>query len=96
MVRAQPSENTLLLAVTAVHAWGCFVEMLGHEFLRRDPPVGQPMLKVKHLYLFAVHNWILTAHHWILMLNYMLRSPSYLQVHESNTRPVQVREMQAD
>ncbi len=46
VAKGQVSESTLLQAVTAVHAWGCFVELLGHEFLKRDPPVGPPMLKV--------------------------------------------------
>lgn len=33
-------------ATAAVHAWGCYTELLGEVFLTRDPPVGQPMLKV--------------------------------------------------
>ena len=43
---AEPSEAAVALAASAVHAWGCYVELLGASFLTRDPPVGQPMLKV--------------------------------------------------
>lgn len=32
--------------MAAVQAWGCYAELLGEAFLTRDPPVGQPMLKV--------------------------------------------------
>lgn len=44
---AVPSTATLTAAVGAVRAWGCYVELLGSQFLQKDPPVGQPMLKVK-------------------------------------------------
>ncbi|KAL0048469.1 hypothetical protein WJX82_004043 [Trebouxia sp. C0006] len=46
VAKGQVSESTILQAVNAVHAWGCYVELLGCEFLRRDPPVGPPMLKL--------------------------------------------------
>ncbi|KAL0042896.1 hypothetical protein WJX79_003013 [Trebouxia sp. C0005] len=46
VAKGHVSESTILQAVTAVHAWGCLVELLGREFLRRDPPVGPPMLKL--------------------------------------------------
>ena len=40
------SDRAVALALHAVHAWGCYSELLGAAFLTRDPPVGQPMLKV--------------------------------------------------
>ncbi|KAL0020037.1 hypothetical protein WJX77_006418 [Trebouxia sp. C0004] len=46
IAKGQVSESIILQAVTAINAWGCFVELLGGEFLRRDPPVGPPMLKL--------------------------------------------------
>ena len=45
-MQSPPNDKTVVLAVSAVDAWGCFVELLGEAFLIRDPPVGQPMLKV--------------------------------------------------
>ena len=54
MATAESRENPLELAVAAVHAWGCYVELLGQHFLARDPPVGQPMLKVCHVQIINV------------------------------------------
>lgn len=45
------------LAMAAVHAWGCYTELLGELFLTRDPPVGQPMLKVS-LRSLCVHTFV--------------------------------------
>ena len=40
------SSQAMEQAMAAVEAWGCYAELLGESFLTRDPPVGQPMLKV--------------------------------------------------
>ena len=43
------SGQEMELAMAAVQAWGSYTELLGEVFLTRDPPVGQPMLKVNPL-----------------------------------------------
>lgn len=48
------SNQEMELAMAAVHAWGCYTELLGEVFLTKDPPVGQPMLKVR-LPILSVH-----------------------------------------
>ena len=59
----QATLNTCTLsgAISAVKAWGCYVEMLGSQFLQKDPPVGQPMLKVGPD-LHAHHTVFCTTH----------------------------------
>ena len=51
------------LALAAIHAWGCYAELLGEVFLTRVPPVGQPMLKVT-LPILCIHSLVAQRCDW--------------------------------
>ena len=40
-----PSAASLAAAVGAVRAWGCYVELLGPQFLQKDPLLDSPCLR---------------------------------------------------
>lgn len=58
MVLKDLSGQEMELAMAAVQSWGCYTELLGEVFLTRNPPVGQPMLKV-NLPTLCIHAFVI-------------------------------------